>query len=194
MNKNVNLWTRQLPAGKGAQAQHPRDAKDRGPCRPRWTITSLQKVSRPVHRPLIVPRGGSRSSPSQTFRHPPSPLRLYRVTPILPRDFWNNDGENDFLWVFQQSLSTAPCPISRKVQPAIPADLATCVYVYVRVGGSGHPPISLYKGLFLVLHYKATFRLQREPGLASSFLRLLALVSVTLPPRSVSTYCPTNFQ
>ena len=93
--------------------------------------------------------------------------RVYGVPPILPGEFWSGPEtpNPEFLTKFQQALSFYSPPTSspnRSVQPFLPADLVSCKFVFVRVDGSGRPPLApLYSGPFLVIQrYRSTFKLQ----------------------------------
>ena len=93
--------------------------------------------------------------------------RTFGVPPILPRDFWSSaeTPNYEFLPEFQLALGTYTPPSSspnRSVSPSVPPDLSSCRFVFIRVDGSGRPPLSpLYSGPFLVLEpYRSSFKLQ----------------------------------
>ena len=93
--------------------------------------------------------------------------RTFGVPPILPGEFWSGPEtpNPEFLAQFQQALASFSPPSSspnRSVQPSLPADLASCKFVFVRVDGSGRPPLApLYPGPFLVIQrYRSSFKLQ----------------------------------
>ena len=93
--------------------------------------------------------------------------RTFRVPPILPGDFWSSaeTPNHQFLEQFQRALGTYTPPSSspnRSVLPSLPADLASCRFMFVRVDGSGRPPLApLYSGPFLVLErFRSSFKLQ----------------------------------
>ena len=93
--------------------------------------------------------------------------RTFGVPPILPGDFWSSaeTPNHKFLMEFQRVIETYTPPSSspnRSISPAVPADLSSCRFVFIRVDGSGRPPLApLYLGPFLVLErYRSSFKLQ----------------------------------
>ena len=93
--------------------------------------------------------------------------RTFGVPPILSGDFWSSaeTPNHEFLTEFQRAIGAYTPPSSSpngSVSSTVPADLASCRFVFVRVDGSGHPPLApLYSGPFLVLErFRSSFKLQ----------------------------------
>ena len=93
--------------------------------------------------------------------------RTFGVPPILPGDFWSSAEvpNPEFLTDFQRILESSVPPRTRPnrtVTPAVPDQLASCKFVFVRVDSSGRPPLApLYTGPFLVLERNhSTFKIQ----------------------------------
>ena len=92
--------------------------------------------------------------------------RIFGVPPILPRDFWSSaeTPNHEYLEEFQRALEAYTPPSfsqNRSVLPTVSTDLASCRFVFVRVDGSGCPPLApLYSGPFLVLEwFRSSFKL-----------------------------------
>ena len=93
--------------------------------------------------------------------------RTFGVPPILPGDFWSSaeTPNHEFLTEFQRAIGAYAPPstsLNRSVSPAVPTDLSSCRFVFVRVDGSGRPPLArLFSGPFLVLdRYRSSYKLQ----------------------------------
>ena len=125
---------------------------------------------------------------------------IFEVLPILPGEFWGSRETpiQELLTEFQHSIEVNVPPRTQanwSVSLAVPANLASCKFILVRVDGSGRTPLApLYTGPFLMLErYQSSFKLQigtRQEVIIISCLKPAFTPAYASPAQPLKRGCP----